>query len=57
MDLLEPVKRMADRLRSRGYPGLDVLLHVIEGEGHSSTMAAAISRALRVLYGEDAPKH
>jgi hypothetical protein len=57
LDLLEPVKRMADRLRSRGYPGLDVLLHVIEGEGHSSTMAAAISRALRVLYGEDAPKH
>ena len=50
-DLLEPLQRMAGRLRSRGYPGLDLLTHVIDGEGHSSAYAAAVSRALRVLYG------
>lgn len=49
-DLLEPVQRMADRLRSREYPGLQVLTHVFEGEGHSSAYAASVSRALRILY-------
>lgn len=51
-ELLEPVRRMAGRLRSRGYPGLDVLIHVLEGEGHSSAYAPAVSRALCVLYDE-----
>jgi len=53
-DLLEPVQRMVERLRSRGYPGLEVLSHVFEGEGHRSAYAAAISRALYALYyGKD----
>jgi hypothetical protein len=52
-DLLEPVQRILDRLRSRGYPGLEVLTHVFEGEGHSSAYAASVSRALCVLYNED----
>jgi hypothetical protein len=52
-DLLEPVQRILDRLRSRGYPGLEVLNHVFEGEGHSSAYAASVSRALCVLYNED----
>jgi len=52
-DLLEPVQRMADRLRSRGYPGLEVLTQVFEGEGHSSGYAASVSRALCILYNED----
>jgi len=55
-DLLETVQRLADRVRSRGYPRLEVLVHVIEGEGHSSAYPAAVSRALGVLYYEDRPE-
>jgi len=46
------MRRMAERLRVRGYPGLEVLTHIFAGEGHSSGMAAAVSRALCVLYDE-----
>jgi uncharacterized protein len=53
-ELLEPMQRMVDRLRSRGYPGLEISTYVFEGEGHSSAGPASISRALRVLYYEDA---
>lgn len=49
-DRHEPIQRMADRLRSRGYPGLEVQTRVFEGEGHISAGAASIGRALRVLY-------
>ena len=56
-DLLEPVQRMLTRLQSRGYPKLQVLSHVFEGEGHSSAYAASVSRALCMLYGEDWRKH
>ena len=49
-ELLEPVQRMADRLRSRGYPGLEVVTRVFEGEGHVSAHGAAASWALRGLY-------
>ena len=52
-DKLEPIQRMVDRLRSRGYPGLEVLTQVFEGEGHSSAYAASVSQALCVLYNED----
>lgn len=52
-DLLEPIQRMVDRLPSRGYPGLEVLTHVFESEGHSSPYAASINQALCVLYNED----
>jgi len=49
-DLHGPIQRMVDRLGSRGYPGLELQIDVFEGEGHSSAYAAAVSRALRVLY-------
>jgi predicted alpha/beta superfamily hydrolase len=52
-DRVERMQRMVDCLRSRRYPGLEVLTHVFEGEGHSSAMAASVSRALCVLYNED----
>jgi predicted alpha/beta superfamily hydrolase len=52
LDKLEPVQRMVDRLRSRRYPGLKVLAHVFEGEGHRSAAVASISRALFALYDE-----
>jgi predicted alpha/beta superfamily hydrolase len=51
-ELVDQVQRLADRLRSRSYPGLEVVTHVFEGEGHRSAMAAAVSRALAVLYDE-----
>jgi predicted alpha/beta superfamily hydrolase len=51
-ELLEPIRRMVDRLRSRGYPGLEVLTHVFESEDHSSAYAPAVSRALCVLFNE-----
>jgi len=49
-DLLAPIQRMAERLHSRGYAGLELQTQVFEGEGHSSAYAASVSRALRVLY-------
>ena len=52
-DVVEPMQRMADRLRSREYPGLEVLTQVFEDEGHRSATAAAVSRSLCVLYNED----
>jgi len=52
-DLLEPIQQMVERLRSRGYPRLELLTQVFEGEGHSSGYAAAVSRALHVLYYEN----
>jgi predicted alpha/beta superfamily hydrolase len=54
--LLEPLQRMVERLRSRMYPGFEVLTYVFEDEGHSSAYAASVSRALRMLYYEDGRK-
>jgi predicted alpha/beta superfamily hydrolase len=51
-DLVEDLQRMVACLRSRMYPGLEVLTHVFEDEGHVSAGAAAISRALKILYYE-----
>lgn len=51
-DLLEPVQRLVGRLRARRYSGLEVLSTVFEGEAHTTCMAAAVSRALCVLYYE-----
>jgi uncharacterized protein len=51
-DLLEPVQRMVDRLRSRSYPGLELLTYMLQDEGHISSQPAAISKALYALYYE-----
>jgi uncharacterized protein len=48
--LLEPFGRLAERLESRGYPGLDLRTHVCEGLGHRSAVAAAVTQALCELY-------
>jgi predicted alpha/beta superfamily hydrolase len=53
LDLVEPVKRLVDRLHARKYPGLTLTTHVFPGEGHSSAYAPAIVRALCTLYNED----
>jgi predicted alpha/beta superfamily hydrolase len=55
-DLLEPIRRMVEALKSRMYPGLEVLTYIFEDEGHSSAYAAAVSRALCMLYYEDGRK-
>jgi predicted alpha/beta superfamily hydrolase len=55
-DLLEPIQRMVESVKSRMYPGLEVLTYVFEDEGHSSAYAAAVSRALCTLYYEDGRK-
>jgi predicted alpha/beta superfamily hydrolase len=52
-DLLERFQRMADNLESRGYPGLEMQVQIIEGEGHVSGGVSAISRALGLLYYQD----
>jgi len=48
---IEGMQRLADRLRAQEYPGLKLETYVFDGETHSSGYAAAVSRALRVLYG------
>ena len=52
-ETVERVTRMTERLGSRGYPGLEIQAHIFEDEGHVSAGAAAISRALSVLYYQD----
>ena len=49
-DLLISMDKLTERMRTRGYTGLELKTHVFEGEGHSSAYAASVSRALRVLY-------
>jgi predicted alpha/beta superfamily hydrolase len=44
------METMAGRLRTRGYKSLRMRTAVFEDETHASCMAAAISRALQVLY-------
>lgn len=50
------VARMADRLRARGYKGLQLRTIVFAEENHTSCMAAAIARAMRVLYEPRLPE-
>lgn len=44
---------LVDRLRSRGYPNLDIRFEVLPGEYHPTAPPLTISRAVRHLY--DAP--
>lgn len=44
------MKKMADLMQSRKYPGLTVETHVFPGETHESCYPSSIMRALRVLY-------
>ncbi|MFC3076582.1 alpha/beta hydrolase [Phenylobacterium terrae] len=38
-------------LRSRGYPNLDVAMHVFEGETHMSVYPGAVTRGLGAVFG------
>ena len=44
------MKKMADLLQARNYPGLTVETHIFPGETHESCYPSSIMRALRVLY-------
>ena len=46
--------KMAERLRSRGYPNLRLTEHVFEGETHLSVVPATLSRGLRALFAPEA---
>lgn len=45
------VKMLAETLRERHYPGLQLATHVFEGETHASVMPMAFSRGLRAVFG------
>lgn len=45
------VVTMVERLRSRGYPSLELDHAVLPTESHSSTIGAAVSRGVRHLHG------
>lgn len=51
-ELLDSLRLFLERLRSRSYPDLDLITHIFEGLGHASSYAAAVSRALCVLYNQ-----
>jgi predicted alpha/beta superfamily hydrolase len=52
-DLIEKFTLLIEKLESRHYPGLDLQTQLFSGEGHASAYAAAVSRALCVLYNPD----
>ena len=49
-ELVDSMQRLVECLLSRSYPNLSLETHVFDGELHASAYAAAVSRALRVLY-------
>jgi predicted alpha/beta superfamily hydrolase len=50
VSMIENMKKMADSLRSRNYPLLELETVLFEDETHSSCVPAAVSRAFQVLY-------
>ncbi|MCA9590939.1 MAG: alpha/beta hydrolase [Myxococcales bacterium] len=49
--MVERVGALAETLRGRRYPGLDVKSVVIEGENHVTTAASAVPIGLRAVFG------
>ncbi|GMR13941.1 MAG: alpha/beta hydrolase-fold protein [Gemmatimonadota bacterium] len=45
------VKKMAERLKGRGYASLRIDRHIFEGETHTSVVPAVLTRGLRMVYG------
>ena len=52
--LVGNTRRMAGRLAARAWPSLRVELRVLEGETHTSVVAPALTRGLRLLLGPPA---
>jgi uncharacterized protein len=55
VDYCAPMRQFFDRLQARGYPSLRQNFKVIEGEGHSTSMAEAMNRGLRFAFEPLAP--
>ena len=43
------VRHLVDTLQARGYPGLTLSHQVLPGDGHTSSIGAAVSKGLRAL--------
>lgn len=56
-ELCVQLTQLVERLQARGYPDLEIQTHIFEGEGHASAMAAAISKALCILYYPEMLNH
>lgn len=50
--MVELVEPFVETLRGRGYPGLDLTLHVFPGETHASVPPMTISRGLKTVFGD-----
>lgn len=48
--MLRNLREFAAQLENRRYAGLELLVHVFEGEGHDAVIPATISRGIRYLY-------
>jgi hypothetical protein len=48
--MISDMKKMADLLQSRNYPGLKVETYVLPDENHLSGCPAGVMRALKVFY-------
>lgn len=49
--MVSNVETFAERLRSRGYPGLDLTVFVADDESHTTVVPVALTRALRKVVG------
>lgn len=49
--MITNVERMAQALRNRNYPSLELTVHVFEDETHLSVAPATFCRGLRVVFG------
>ncbi|MBS0000224.1 MAG: hypothetical protein KFF73_14685, partial [Cyclobacteriaceae bacterium] len=47
--MISQVKKMGERLSSRGYPGLKLDIQVFQNEDHRSCIGAAYMRAFHLL--------
>lgn len=55
LDMVADLRRFADRLRGRGYPGLEMELVVVPDEYHATVPAAVLTRGLRHFFASEPP--
>jgi predicted alpha/beta superfamily hydrolase len=54
--MLSNLEALADALRGRNYPSLELTQQVFPDEGHLSVFPAAVSRGLRAVFGRTAER-
>lgn len=55
LDMVGDLRELGDRLRRRGYRGLETRVDVLDGETHDSVFPRALSNGLRALAGDRRP--